>query len=356
MELNRAPLWHEYSVALHVHSRYSDGTGSVSAILRDAQASHVDVLLLTDHDTRMGAKDPGEGYYGRTLLLVGAEITPAQNHLLAFFTERLPNAQEAFSDIVNQVSDQSGLSFVAHPNDSGNSILRLPSYRWTEREVRGFTGLEIWNHLSHWSDGVKGIISGFRSLGNPLRGLKYPRAQDLRLWDQLAQESLTPHGKGVVGIGGIDAHAVRVGWRRLSFRVFPYQVSFRTIRTQVYLTEPFNRDLDHDRELVKDALYNGRCAVMAYRHGSEKGFRLWVEVGEQSWPMGSHVTMQPNLHLKALSPVPAAWLVFRNGNLLTTANGNFLDTILDNPGVYRVELHRGSQKWGWLYPNPVYVI
>ncbi len=356
IEFKRAPLWFEYSVVLHVHSRYSDGSGSVLDILEDAQASHIDVLLLTDHDTRKGAEDPGEGYYGRTLLLVGGEITPPQNHLLAFFTRELPSAQESWAEIVNQVSRHGGLSFVAHPNDLGNRILRLPSYRWTEREIRGFTGLEIWNHLSHWSNGVKGVISAFRSLLNPWKGLEHPRAEDLALWDQLAQEALTQDNKGVVGIGGTDAHAVVIGRGWFAFKVFPYRVSFGTIRTQVYLTEPLNRDVTHDRGLIKDALGQGRCAVMAYHYGSERGFRLWAESGKHSWPMGSQVPLEPNLRLKAISPVPVSWGVFHNGTQVSTATGYLLDTLVEYPGVYRVELYRGKRQRGWLYPNPVYVV
>lgn len=351
--MNKSPVWFEYSMAVHVHSRYSDGTGTVAAILRDAQANQVDILMLTDHDTRQGAQNPGEGYFGRTLLLVGAEISPPQNHLLVMFLDDLVSPEERWAEIVSQVSSQGGLSFVAHPNDHGNSTLRLPSYRWSERGTRGFTGVEIWNHLSHWSDGVKGIASGLRSLWNPVRGLDRPRAEDLQLWDQLAQDSLANGQQGAVGIGGVDAHAARVGWRQLSFKVFPYRVSFRTIRTQVYLTEPLTRDLTRDRALIKDALGSGRCAVMAYHVGSEKGFRLWAETPERSWAMGARVTLTANLRLKATSPVPTTWRILRNGNLISTSRGHLLDQALDAPGVYRVELLRG--KLGWLYPNPIYV-
>lgn len=354
--MNKSPMWFEYSMAVHVHSRYSDGSGTVPAILHDAQANHVDILMLTDHDTRQGAEDPGEGYFGRTLLLVGAEITPPQNHLLVMFVDHLAHPEEPWADIVDRISSQGGLSFVAHPNDRGNSTLRLPSYRWSEREVRGFTGVEIWNHLSHWSDGVKGIASGLQNLWNPVRGLDHPRPEDLQLWDQLAQESLSKGQSGVVGIGGVDAHAALIGWRRLSFKVFPYRVSFRTIRTQVYLTEPLTRDLVHDQELIKDALRSGRCAVMAYHVGSEKGFRLWAETPEKSWAMGERVTWSEQLRLKARSPVPAIWRLLRNGNLVSTTRGHLLDQALDGPGVYRVELLRGPRQRGWLYPNPIYVI
>ncbi|MHB1610294.1 MAG: CehA/McbA family metallohydrolase [Sulfobacillus sp.] len=347
--MNRSPRWFEYSMALHVHSRYSDGSGTVASILRDAQKAGVDILGLTDHDTRQGAVDPGEGWYGRTLLLVGAEVTPPQNHLLTFFAKDLPHPDQPWHEIVQQIDQQGGLSFVAHPNDRGNRTLRLPSYRWTERLERGFTGLEIWNHLSHWTDGVKGVPSGLWRLLNPLRGIDRPRPEDLALWDTLASESPT------VGIGGIDAHAVPIGWRRVSIKVFPYLLSLCTIRTQVFLTEPLGGQLDRNRDLIKEALGDGRCAIMAHHVGGEKGFRLWVESSDHSWPMGAELKWQDALRLKATSPVMVTWSIIRNGNVLLAKEGYFLDLPIEKPGIYRVELLRGRRQRGWLYANPIYV-
>ncbi len=346
--MNPGPRYYEYSAVLHVHSRYSDGFGTVPEILGQAREAEVDILGLTDHDTRRAAEDPGEGYHGRVLLLVGAEVTPRQNHVLTWFTETLPPANEPLHTIIQRVSDQGGLSFIAHPNDRGNRTLRLPSYRWTERDIRDFTGIEVWNHLSHWSDRVKGIPTGLWNLRLPWRVLyNGPRAEDLALWDRLAQERPT------VGIGGVDAHAVPVP--RTHWKVFSYGVSFHAIRTQIFLTEPLSHQNGPDLQQIKRALRDGHCAIMAAHLGREKGFRYWIEDPSQVQFMGDRVSFCPKMRLRGISPVKAIWHVVRNGGRVHTTSGHLLDIPVVEPGCYRVELFRGKKGRAWIYSNPIYV-
>ena len=74
----------DLACVIHVHSTWSDGTGTVPQIMRAAAKAGVDVVLLTDHDT-LAARDHGqEGWHGDVLLLVGEEVTPHDNHYLAF--------------------------------------------------------------------------------------------------------------------------------------------------------------------------------------------------------------------------------------------------------------------------------
>ena len=340
--------YYEYSAALHVHSRYSDGCGTVSEILDQAQGTEVDILGLTDHDTRAAALNPGEGYYGRVMLLVGAEITPQQNHLLTWFAEDLPSKDSPWPAIVQSVAAQGGLSFVAHPNDRGNRTLRLPSYRWTERETKGFTGMEVWNHLSQWSDSVRNVPSGLWSLFHPFRSLHNgPRTEDLALWDRLCQDAC------IVGIGGSDAHAAPVP--RTRWQVFPYRVSFQAIRTQIYLPEPLSHKWRADSQLIKAALTGGHCAIMAAHLGREKGFRYWAEHPKHSAFMGDRIPWHPDVRLCGSSPVNATWRLIKNGQPIFTTTGHLLNVVAKEPGCYRVELFRGKKSRAWIYSNPLYL-
>lgn len=346
--MNHGSRYYEYSAVLHVHSRYSDGFGTVHEILDQAQDTAVDILGLTDHDTRAAALDPGEGYYGRVMLLVGAEITPPQNHLLTWFAEDLPSKDSPWPDIVQSVADQGGLSFVAHPNDRGNLTLKLPSYRWTERETHGFTGLEVWNHLSHWSDSVGNIPSGLWNLFRPFRALRAgPRPEDLALWDRLSQDAC------IVGIGGTDAHAVPVP--RSRWKVFPYRVSFKAIRTQIYLPEPLTHQWKTDSQLVKTAIKEGHCAIMAAHLGHEKGFRFWAEHPNQWGFMGDRIPWLPEMRLRGSSPINATWRLVKDGQPILTGAGHILDVPAKEPGCYRVELFRGKKSSAWIYSNPLYL-
>ena len=51
---------HDLACVVHLHSLYSDGTGTVPEIARAAHRAGVDVVLLTDHDT-LEAKRQGQG-------------------------------------------------------------------------------------------------------------------------------------------------------------------------------------------------------------------------------------------------------------------------------------------------------
>ncbi len=89
VRLGRMTDLHDLAGVLHVHSTYSDGTGTVPEIAAAARANGLDFLLLTDHDT-LAARDRGEeGWHDAVLMLVGEEVSPRrENHYLAFGLER----------------------------------------------------------------------------------------------------------------------------------------------------------------------------------------------------------------------------------------------------------------------------
>lgn len=53
------PLY-EYVGNLHIHTRYSDGSGSVSQVLRAGRRAGLDFLVVTDHRTL--AARPAQGW------------------------------------------------------------------------------------------------------------------------------------------------------------------------------------------------------------------------------------------------------------------------------------------------------
>ena len=66
---------HEYILNLHIHTPYSDGTGSHKEIAQAALRAGIDIVIVTDHN--VWVKGP-EGYYQdgekRVLLMVGEEV------------------------------------------------------------------------------------------------------------------------------------------------------------------------------------------------------------------------------------------------------------------------------------------
>ncbi len=80
----------EYVGAIHIHSNYSDGSGTVDEIIKTAQEVDLDYIVLTDHNTLRAKNEGKEGWHGNTFLLVGAEINDKQNqnHYLALGIEK----------------------------------------------------------------------------------------------------------------------------------------------------------------------------------------------------------------------------------------------------------------------------
>ena len=352
--MSRTPAWHEASMVLHVHSRFSDGRGSVAEIMAAAQATHVDVLWLTDHDTDAARRDPGEGYWGTSLLLVGVEVTPPQNHYLALGGTGVPDRRLPFAEFTAAAATQGHLGFVAHPDDPGNPVLKLPSYQWADRTGDAYTGLEIWNHLSQWMRGVRGLATGIGALRHPYRGSEQPTPATLALWDALGQR------RRVVGVAGVDAHAVVVGRPPLGVVVFPYRVSFRTLRTHALTTAPLSGggDWRADQALLMEALAAGRVQCVSGQGGGfPKGFRFWAHLGDTVWAMGEEGPWRPGITFAVESPCPVRLVVLRDGGVVVRHEGVRWAGAADAPGVWRVE---AARRWGrrwvpFVVTNPVYL-
>ena len=80
---------YEIVINLHMHTRYSDGSGLHADIAQAALEAGLDAVIVTDHNVFV--KGP-EGYYEqgvrKVLLMIGEEIhdqirDPQKNHLLA---------------------------------------------------------------------------------------------------------------------------------------------------------------------------------------------------------------------------------------------------------------------------------
>ena len=104
---------------LHLHTTYSDGTGSVAEVLAFAQTrTDLAVIAVTDHDTIQGAlraRDQVAAGGYRFEVIVGEEISTREGHLLALFLERPVRPGLSIERSIELVHAQGGLAIVAHP-------------------------------------------------------------------------------------------------------------------------------------------------------------------------------------------------------------------------------------------------
>ena len=139
---------HEIVLNLHVHTRYSDGSGSHRDIAAAALKAGLDAVIVTDHNVLVRNLDGYVGLDGRKLLmLIGEEVhdrdlDPQKNHLLVLGARTELAHLAADSEIlIKAVRDAGGLSFIAHMTDPSARAFGEPDISWEDWTVEGFTGL-----------------------------------------------------------------------------------------------------------------------------------------------------------------------------------------------------------------------
>jgi hypothetical protein len=342
---------HDLACVVHLHSTYSDGTGTVRQIARAGRRAGVDVVLLTDHDTLEAKRRGEEGWYGDVLLLVGEEVSPRRhNHYLAFGIDEPIDHRGLDADgICRAVAEAGGVGFAAHPWSQGSRRFRRvgDGMPFDGLDSQALHGVELWSFVTDTAEGADSIAQVLLFIAAPLRALESPPARNIKAWDELCRR------RRVVALGGLDAHQVgkRIG-PVVPLRLMAYRRSFRFIRTHVLCEERPSRDLEHDREQVYGALRAGRCYIAVDAIAPARGFRFEADdlaMGAEA-PAGRRT-------LRVRTPLPARLRLFRDGEEIAVAEGTLLDREVEEPGVYRVEALRRAkgQERTWILSNPVYL-
>jgi hypothetical protein len=343
---------HDLACVVHLHSIYSDGTGTVPQIARAARRAGADVVLLTDHDT-LEAKDRGEErWYDDVLLLVGTEVSPRRrNHYLAFGIDReIDHDRLDAAGICRAVSEAGGFGFAAHPFSRGSDRFRdrAPGMPFDDLECEALHGVELWSFVNDTGEAARSVADMLRFVATPARMLDHPPERNMRIWDELCRT------RPVVAIGGLDAHQFgkRIG-PVVPIRVMAYSRSFRFIRTHVLCEEALNGELEHDREQVYGALRTGCCYIAVDSVAPAKGFRFEAD----DLPMGAEAPAGAPRTLRTRVPRPARLRLLRDGVEVAGAVGDALEHEVEEPGVYRVEAYRRAKgrERTWILSNPIYL-
>ncbi len=345
----------EYVGALHIHSIFSDGSGKADDIANIASEAGLDFIVLTDHNTLRALNEGYEGFYGRTLLLVGCEINDKENknHYLAVgindtFSTRLPAKK-----YVRFVKEAGGIGFIAHPHEKRSSMKEHPPYPWTDWEIDDFTGIEIWNHMSEWMENLT-EQNKYQSFMHPLKTIVGPSQETLNVWDKLNLE------RKVVGIGGVDAHAHKVNL--LGFfevEVFPYKVLFKSVRTHILASEKIeisrdNKKIQTAKSIILSSLSAGRCFVSNYYHGDASGFRFFAESGRKIYQMGDSIDFPAKIKLRVFLPSSSGSIkLLRNGKICDQLDNADAEFVIDQKGIYRVEVYIDNK--AWIFSNHIRV-
>jgi hypothetical protein len=345
---------------LHMHTRYSDGFGDHQQIAKAAMKAGIDAVIVTDHNVYV---DGPEGYYQednhKVLLLMGEEIhdrarQPQKNHMLVFgANQELATYADDPQRLLDIVRRRRGLSFLAHIVDPASPAFHETDLSWEDWTVDGFTGIELWNHMSEFKSHLHSLLHGLYYAYRPAEFTHGPFPETLKKWDELLIS-----GKRVVAIGGSDAHAWENSLGPLRRVIFPYEFHFRAINTHLLLPVQLNGEIARDRNAILEALSQGHAFIGFDLLASSRGFNFTAQSKSGTAWMGDAISVGNGITLQAHLPLPAECSLFRNGNVIKTWHHKQSCTYITNkPGVYRVEVHlfvRGKRR-GWIFSNPIYI-
>jgi hypothetical protein len=202
--MNSTQHQHTGLADLHMHTNYSDGTGSVEEVLTFAQQhTSLDVIAVTDHDTIEGALRARDlvhkGDY-RFEVIVGEEISTREGHLLALFLHSRIAPDQSIERSIELVHEQGGLAIVAHPF---NRVFRHS----VQRSVMN----RLLRQPEVHPDGIETLNGSFAGIGSSQ--LAMALARDVYHWAQTGgSDAHTPTAVGCArtiyhGYGAADLRA-----------------------------------------------------------------------------------------------------------------------------------------------------
>jgi hypothetical protein len=349
--------FNDYTGVVHLHSAYSfDGRTPIAEIVAAAQKEGLDFLLLTDHSTMQARNDGYEGWHGGTLLVVGEEIAPRFNHLLAFGMDSPVGCAESEPDLppqeyIDRVRARGGVGFIAHPDHKGAPLFHVKHYPWNDWSVTGYAGIGIWDFMTDWQNSLTGHLRAVLSFAFPAYFLRGPASETLERWDRLTQT------RPIAGIGELDNHNSRKRVFGMPFSVFPFSRTFRLIRTHILTEIPVSGQSRSDIPLLLESLQRGRAYVSLDHFRPANGFSLTLMDDGQTATMGDEFLLRRSAKLRAAFPHRARIRLIRNGKLFQEAEGEALSATLRASGVYRVEadLKSFGRYRPWIFSNPIYV-
>jgi predicted metal-dependent phosphoesterase TrpH len=350
----------ELIVNLHMHTSFSDGSGTHRDIANAALRCGLDAVVVTDHNIYVSGP---EGYYKegkkRVLLLVGEEVhnqarDPQKSHLLVMGAgrEMAPFAENP-QLLIDAVRQAGGYSFLAHPFEYAAPSIGETAIDWVDWQVQGYNGLELWNGFGEIKSIIPTRLHAVFYAFFPELIARAPYAEVLKKWDELLA-----NGQRIYAVGGSDAHALRLSLGPLRRVVFPYDFHFSAINTHVFTPEPLSGDMRLDRTLVLDALAKGHSFVGYDLPAQTRGFRFAAQGRDKTVMLGDEIDSEGGVTLQIKLPERAECRLLRNGqNLKTWTRHEVCTYITTEPGNYRVEVYRNylGRKRGWIFSNPIFI-
>lgn len=355
MNVKRSDRCFEYVGNLHIHSRHSDGAGSVLEIARSADRAGLDFIILNDHEHMTDSLHvEEEGIYDRVRVLKGLEIGRRYHHYLAYgLSEMVRGDGLSPQEVIDRVNQQGGFGFLAHPFEKGMPFREKSiSYTWNDLSVTDYAGICIWNFSSRWKERVKGPLQGLFLILFKAWTLRGPSRKTLAFWDRQCQQ------RRVVAIGGSDSHGAGFRLGGLRFVPLPYEYTLNSINVHLLLKTPLSKDFFEAKTQAYEALREGHLFIAHENLKRATGFRFYYRDEEGSiLAMGDEGPFKRGALFVECPAGGQIWVV-KDGVHLKECRGGGASMRIEEKGVYRVEVYRRVPFFGlrpWIFSNPIYL-
>lgn len=358
--------------AIHVHSSYSDGGGSVEEIVSDARLAGLDYVVLTDHNSTQARQENKEGRYGRTDLFVESEVSTTVGHALMFYSHTpavtIPDVQ--IRNRTNQHYEEKKplhedvFLVIAHPNNIKNAWKRLD---------KGTEGIEVFNFDSFWQHQLHNNPMSFLftallfPINNYLGLLRFlqPNPKNLTVWDQMNE--IAP---GTFGLVAPDAHSRVVLRKGYELRWPSYLMTFRLAANAIRLKDPPKKDFSKRKLQLYQALRSGQSAMVFHLSHPFAGNDWTLQCPDRIYSLGDKVSFKKGCHfvvrLPKTLPFIAQLKMYRGGKLIESRQTDSTKEVfeLKEPGNYRLEVWLLTRSpfritlrkdTPYIFYNPIYV-
>jgi hypothetical protein len=344
---------------IHVHTKASDGSGTVAEVMAAAEKANLSFIAITDHNVAMTETDLAEDPPDLPIIS-GVEVGTNAGHFLALGIPpswALPKTTDDRT-LLAAARAVGAFRILAHPFH--------PHTPWTDWKTSDFDGMEIWNEDAAWRqnnffDLMDALLLYGENNQLALVRLASTPEENFAKWDELLQE------RPVAGICAADTHArIRLAFGK-DWRFPGYVPSLEVAREHVLLPPDAgngNPALASPAELVA-ALKNGHSYCGLDSLYPADGFSFQVSSSAGSGGPGDilHWTGAARIQISTPSGASLPLIkVFRDGREISEEQTRSIDEPITGPGRYRTEVFlrqpgvTGLRRWTlWVFTNPVYV-
>ncbi len=333
--------------AIHIHSKYSIGSGTIPEIAEAANNSGLNFVVVTDLDTSQARRDGFEKSYGRVDAFIEMEATTPAGHALSFFSTSSARGQTdaqivrlTWEHILNRENPTDFFSVIAHPSNL--------KYPWSSLD-RFPEGVEIVNFDSSWRRELDESILGFgltlliAPFNNYLAAARFAQLYPKDVSSLDAINSVTPGHFGILG------HDVRASFKLNDTLAIPwpsYEKAFRTAANVIFYQGVLATDFELRKRQIYSAIRSGRSAVVfRYLHAFD-GNDWRLQCAERTFTTGDEATLNGEKCTFEISTpdkfaYPIRLRLYKNGELVNEVGakgGEKSHFPLSGRGAYRLEV------------------